>query len=418
MPTLKGKSDLRKILLIVDLGGSKSKATVQLYPEGAIEVLLLDPEVADIPNNSISRVESRGKLENRTWVQTEDGYYALGELARRQFGGILQLKELKYELAVQKICGLVWLAKEKLNLDNSLEIYLAVLLPAGEIQDKDQLRQRLAKTLRKFGTPSGKMQLKILYCDFASEGSGIYFHNEGIRRQSTSPVASTYIMLGYRNASIFSVRSGVISPGTTSEFGMSWLVNNFVTKVSGLSTDDPKLVEIIVQAGTTCDPIVLQRLSRKRKSIEVERDGLFMAQMLLLAKEEYLRAITRWFRSYIDDDVEELVFCGGTTDYLRADLDMYFQEKKKFSISWHGNIPIYDEVARAGLGNRMADVYALHQYILEKIDSKTGHQRAIATLSGTNRKSLNGCAEHINSHEFDYTPRTRPKNFVNVNENL
>lgn len=417
MPTLKGKSDLQKILLTVDLGGSKSKATVQIYPEGTIEVLLLDPEVADIPYDSISRVESRGKLESRTWVQTEDGYYALGELARRQFGGILQLKELKYELAVQKICGLTWLAKEKLGLDNSAEIHLAILLPAGEVQDKEQLRQRLAKTLRKFGTPSGKMQLKILYCDFASEGSGIYFHSEGSRKQCTS-VASTYIMLGYRNASIFSVRDGVISPGTTSDFGMAWLVNNFVAKVSGLNADDPKLVEVIVQAGTACDPVVLQKLSRKRKLIEAEADGVVMAQMLLLAKEEYLRAITRWFRSYIDDDVEELVFCGGTTDYLRADLDMCLQEKKKFSISWHGNISISDEVARAGLGNRMADVYALHQYILEKIDSKTGYQRVIATPSSMNRESSNGCAEHINSHEFDYTPRTRPKNFVNVNENL
>ena len=42
----------------------------------------------------------------------------MGELARRRFGGISQLKELKYELAVPKICGAFWLAKEKLNLGN------------------------------------------------------------------------------------------------------------------------------------------------------------------------------------------------------------------------------------------------------------------------------------------------------------
>ncbi|MCC5603279.1 hypothetical protein [Nostoc favosum] len=70
-------------------------------------------------------------------------YCALGELARRRFGGISQLKELKYELAVPKICGAFWLAKEKLNLGNDVAAYLSILLPPGEVQDKEQLQVRL-----------------------------------------------------------------------------------------------------------------------------------------------------------------------------------------------------------------------------------------------------------------------------------
>ena len=143
MPTLSDKTDLRKVVLTIDMGGSKNKAMVQEYPEGKTSVLLLDPEVADIPSASIDTIESHGELESRVWIQTADGSYALGELARRRFGGILQLKELKYELAVPKICGLVWLAKEKLNLPNKIAIYLTILLPSGEVQDKKQLKLSL-----------------------------------------------------------------------------------------------------------------------------------------------------------------------------------------------------------------------------------------------------------------------------------
>ncbi len=242
MPTLRNKSDLRRIVLTIDMGGSKNKAIVQEYPEGRTEVLLLDPEVADIPQASINSIDSSGKLENRVWIQTSEGCYALGELARRRFGGILQLKELKYELAVPKVCGLAWLAKEKLDLDKCFGVYLTILLPSGEVQDKEQLKLSLEKTLRSFVTPTGKIRLKLLHCDFSAEGSGIYFHSQFDKGDRHS-LPSVYAMLGYRNASIFSVRSGIISPGVTSDFGMAWLVNNFVSKVSGLSADNPAIVK-------------------------------------------------------------------------------------------------------------------------------------------------------------------------------
>lgn len=421
MPALEDKPDLTKVLLTVDLGGSKNKAIVQEYPEGKMEVLLLDPEVADIPQASVGSIEAVGALEGRVWIQTEDGYYVLGELARRRFGGILQLKELKYELAVPKVCGLAWLVKEKLNLNKDFAVYLVILLPSGEVQDKEQLRLRLEKTLRSFKTPSGKMRLKLLYCDFASEGSGIYFHRQAFLGNN-QPVASLYVMLGYRNASVFVVRNGIISPGITSNFGMAWLVNNFVSKVSGLSADNPRIVEAIIEAGTACNPLVLQKLSRKRKTAEAQVDGELMSKALLLAREEYWRTIVRWLRSNIEEDIKELVFCGGTADYIRAEIDSYFQEKMQVNLSWHGDISISDEIS-TGIGNRIADVYALHQHIIGKLDQKTGYERLAnsfvpVSISPNNGSICQSITSKLPGSEFDYTPRSRPKNFVNVNEDL
>ncbi|PSB30825.1 ParM/StbA family protein [Chlorogloea sp. CCALA 695] len=416
MPTLSDKTDLRKVVLTIDMGGSKNKAMVQEYPEGKTSVLLLDPEVADIPSASIDTIESHGELESRVWIQTAEGSYALGELARRRFGGILQLKELKYELAVPKVCGLVWLAKEKLNLPNNFAIYLTILLPSGEVQDKKQLKLSLEKVLRSFLTPSGKIRLKLLYCDFAAEGSGVYFYHRLYGGDRSLP-PSIYAMLGYRNASIFSVRSGILSPGVTSTFGMAWLVNNFVAKVSGLSADNPAIVEVIVEAGSNCDSLVLQKLSRKRRMADVEADGELFSKALTLARQEYVLAIARWLRSNIDEDIEELIFCGGTVDYIHAEIDNFFQKQSKISIFWHGNISIPEEMF-ASIGNRLADVYALHQHIVVLLDAKMGYDRLVSVSTKANEVSDVKEFSTNTSQKFDYTPRPRPKNFVNVNENL
>jgi hypothetical protein len=324
MPKTKEKTDVKKVVITIDMGASKTKAIVQEYPEGKPVVLLFDSEVADVAKASIESVQQEGSPESRTWVGIGDEYCALGELARRRFGGISQLKELKYELAVPKICGAFWLAKEKLNLGNDVAAYLSILLPPGEVQDKEQLQVRLKDAFRGFDTPAGKMRVKMLRYDAASEGSGIFFHRR--RSLGNNMPASMYVMLGYRNASIFTFRSGSIGAGITSNFGMSWLVNNFTSKTSGLSPDNPNIIEVLVEA-------------------------------LLLARDEYWRVIVRWLRSKMDEDIEELVFCGGTADYIRPEIDAYFQ-KEGIKVSWHGNIFIPDEIS-SGIGNRMADVWAL-----------------------------------------------------------
>ena len=51
---------------------------------------------------------SGGLPESRAWVGVGGEYYVLGAIARHQFRGISQLKELKYELAVPKVCGALW----------------------------------------------------------------------------------------------------------------------------------------------------------------------------------------------------------------------------------------------------------------------------------------------------------------------
>lgn len=420
----KEKPDLKKIVITIDMGGSKTKAIAQEYPEGNPVVLLFDSEVADVSRASIESVEPEGNPSSRAWVGISGEYYALGELARHRFGGISQLKELKYELAVPKICGAIWLVKEKLSLGNDVAVYLSILLPPGEVQDSEQLQVRLKNAFRGFDTPAGKMRVKMLRCDVASEGSGVFLYRKKVLGENMP--TSMYVMLGYRNASIFTVRGGVPSTGITSNFGMSWLVNNFTSKVSGLSPDSPNIVEVLVEAGascdgqspTGCDRLVLQKLSRKRKREEIQLDGELMSKALLLARDEYWRAIVRWLRSKMDEDIEELVFCGGTADYIRSEIDSYFREEG-MKVSWHADIYIPDEIS-TGMGNRMADVYALYQHMIVQFDKLTGYERSNSSLATkpiqtqSTTASLSGGTKQQYGFEFP----SPPPQFIAVNEKV
>ncbi|MFL9458416.1 ParM/StbA family protein [Tolypothrix bouteillei VB521301_2] len=409
------KTEVKKIVLTLDMGGSKTKAIVQEYSAMLPTVLLLDSEVADVGKASVETVEPEGLPENRAWVGIRGEYYALGELARRRFGGISQLKELKYQLAVPKVCGVIWLAKEKLNLGNDVSVYLSILLPPGEVSDKEQLETRLKETFRGFETPSGKMRVKMLYCNISSEGSGLFFH----RKRTLSEVfPSMYVMLGYRNASVFTVRDGVAGVGVTSNFGMFWLVNNFVSKTSGLTPDNSDIVEVLVEAGVSCDPLVLQKLSRKRKREDIQLDGEMMSKALLLARDEYSRAIVRWLRSKMDEDVKELVFCGGTADYIRSEIDTYFQNQG-IKLSWHADITLPDEIS-AGMGNRMADVYALHQYMIIQFDKLTGYERSNSSLptQPIQTQSTTASLSEGTKQQYGFEFPTRPPHFITVNEKV
>ncbi|MBW4633004.1 MAG: ParM/StbA family protein [Iphinoe sp. HA4291-MV1] len=418
MAKISGKAKSRKIVLTLDMGGSKTKAIVQEYPEGKPQVLLMDSEVADVARASVEGIDIEGIPESRAWVGVGGEYYVLGALARHQFRGISQLKELKYELAVPKICGAIWLAKEKLGLENDVSVYLNILLPPGETQDKVQLETRLKEVFRGFETPAGRMRVRMTYYNVASEGSGIFFHR---RRTSGGAIpTSMFVMVGYRNASAFIVRGGVPSRGITSDLGMSWLVNNFVSKTSGLSPDNTSIVEVLVEAGASCDSQVLQKLSRKRKPDEIKADGESMSKALLLVRDEYWRAMARWLRSRMEDDVCELVFCGGTADYIRPEIDAYF-EKEGTPISWHGDIAI-PEIA-SSLGNRMTDVVALHEHMVLEFDRVTNYQRSQSLFDAPTVKPDSVADIEVKANTStkfvpNYTPRPVPKEFLTMSDKI
>jgi hypothetical protein len=68
-----------------------------------------------------------------------------------------------------------------------------------------------------------------------------------------------------------------------------------------------------------------------------------------------------WLKEVLpnNNELDELIICGGTADYLREELDAVFPT---IPIVWHGDVKIPQNLNEQWLGNRLADVWALSVY--------------------------------------------------------
>ena len=353
------------LVVAIDLGASQTKVIAMQYPQGKPMVVCMEPEVADISLESLKECEVGGQPEDSCWIELPSGEsYAIGFLARYKFGGNSLLKSLKYDLAVPKICGLLWVLSEKLKLPNKLSVAMSVLLPPSEGSDRTLLETKLMAALSNFNTPQGTMQVKLALYDAMQEGAGILFNRRSVLGEEFKNRTVAIVMIGYRNASVCVVARGVLNPGVSSDFGMAWMVDAFVRRCSGLSKDDPKIAQVLVEALDECSPEVLAKLSRKRKPEEIAADGIFMAESAKRSRDDYARALIRWLSQQLPLDVDEVILCGGTAEYLRKELETHLSNK---TLIWNGGVQIPHGWDTAGMGNRIADVLGLHHVFVERV---------------------------------------------------
>ena len=64
------------------------------------------------------------------------------------------------------------------------------------------------------------------------------------------------------------------------------------------------------------------------------------------------------------NELDEVIICGGTADYLREELDSVFPTTP---IVWHGGVEVPQTLNEQWLGNRLADVWALSVYHAIKV---------------------------------------------------
>lgn len=354
--------DLR---LAIDLGGSQIKVIASVPAQNTFPMLLcMEPEIADVSAASMENYEKTksGETdpENTCWVGISEEYYAVGFLARYKYGGNSLLKQLKEESAVPKICGILWVLCQKLKLMSKLTVAIAVLLPPSEYQDKERLEQKLRQGLKKFNTPTGEMRVKLLYFNVKPEGSGIYLHRRTILGTEIKNCNLAVVMLGYRNASVQISTKGAVNPGVSNTFGMSWMLDDFVRRCSGLLKDDPQVIAAIIAAGSECNPEALATLSRRKNTAEVLVEAQEMSFALKLSRDEYFRALVRWLLQEVPRDTDEMILCGGTAKYLKPELETYYSNVK---LIWNGGVEIPPGLDKVGMGVRLADVWALYQVL-------------------------------------------------------
>ena len=356
------------LTLALDFGGSATKIVYATSSDQKARLLYMEPEVAVLARESILEYEG-GKLgssdpENVAWVAVGEQYRAVGYLAQSRFHANAGLSELKYERAIYKTLAAIWVIKEKLKLGSRLGVAIAVLLPPGEYEDRERFEKMLRSSLAEYQTSTGRMSVSLKAFNCKPEGGGIYL----VHRRKVGEVLKTRVcaiaMIGYRNASVLVSQRGVIGEGKTSDLGFTRMLEKVMGKTSGLSLK--RLTPAIVEAGDEVRPAALLRLPRSTTRELRAADVQQIVAAIKLARPEYAKILISWLDEILPLDVEEIVFCGGTADYLRKELNEHYD---RIPLSWNAELVIPKALDTFGLGNRLADVYGMFLYFSSLVNT-------------------------------------------------
>ncbi len=348
-----------EVTLTLDFGGSGTKGIAQIRG-GRTTAIWMEPAVIEATRTSLTfqtRNLGNADPENTAWVGIGGDYRAVGYLARSTYSATPGLKPRKYELALYKTLAAVWVIKQKFKLPESFDISLALLLPPGEFEDSALLKPMLRDALAEFDTPTVKVSTNLIGYECFPEGGGIYAMyckntGEAIRRKVIA-----LVMLGYRNASVMISRRGILNRGKTANLGMAKMVDLVIERTSGLAAED--LMKAITSAGNEPKPQHFHNIysSSNHRDTEIEK----IISAVHSSRAEYAIALTNWLKEVLpsQNELDEVIICGGTADYLREELDMVFPSTP---IVWHGAIEIPSKLNEKWLGHRLADVWALSVY--------------------------------------------------------
>ncbi|BBD62875.1 hypothetical protein NIES2109_57250 (plasmid) [Nostoc sp. HK-01] len=368
----KDNSDIVKLVLTCDLGASLIKVLAQIYPDATPQVITMSPEVADVEKESVVGLDVDPLTSDAAWVGIGSEYYALGSLAKNKFAGTSAIRDLKYQYAVPKLAGLLWLVCHHLALKET-EVFIHLLLPSGEYKDGNNLGKQLSAVLKGgIATPTGRLKLKVRNFMVSLEGCGVLASRRRTLGEAYSKRTIGMLMLGYRNASFIVVKGKNQIKAESTDLGMNWLVERFVEHASvGLCKDDLHIPSALVKANLG-NFEALRSLSRKTKSADIESDLALFQKSLTLVRREYCRALLRWIRNIAS--VDEVLLCGGTGEFVRPELTQFFEEES-IPIVWNGGVDIPAALDTHKLGNRLADVWALHISHINMLDMNFQYDR-------------------------------------------
>ena len=352
------------LILALDFGGSATKG-VYCTQKNQTASLVMEPEVVKISNDSVaSSVLGATEPENAAWVNYMGETFAVGYLAKSKYYANQGLKELKYERAIAKTLAFIWAISEKLQLGKKFRLALICLLPPGEFENRDSFHKNLEAILAGFITPTGKIQVKLTEFNCLPEGAGIYLAYQKKLGQAIKTKIIALVMVGYRNASVLISDKGIVAPdGKTSDLGMIRLLEKAVARTSG--QDASQLAPAVVAAGSDISTTPLTKLLKSTSNTNKRHELMQIQQAIKLARSEYAAVLTSWLDQVVARNlVSEILFCGGTADYMRRELNSHYSGTPCL---WGVGADIPTQVDGFGLGSRLADVYSVFLYFSQQV---------------------------------------------------
>ena len=304
----------------------------------------------------------------------------------------------------------------KLDLGNQFSAAISVFLPPGEFNDSKQFFELLSQYSASFETPTGKLSVTLDKTQALQEGGGIaLIHNSNLGSAFKQRVTA-FVMVGFRNASVIVSARGAVGKGKTSDLGMVKLVDLVQERTSNY--DASRLALSIAQAGVSYNRPYFYRIARNREETAKDREVDQLIEAVKLSRFDYARMLSHWINEVLPPDLDEIVFCGGTSEYMKPELRHHFSH---YSLSWHAGITVPKTLDPDGLGCRIADVYGLFSYfksqfeVLRQRSGATTSPRAEDTISNsgdapvptTDIQSVKECAEQSTKPKSEQS--TKPK---------
>lgn len=362
------------IIVALDFGGSATKV-IYVKLSGSPYSLYMEPEVAWVPVESINSYAKNNSWntlgatdpENVAWVSVAGSTMAVGYLAASRYYANAALKELKYERGLFKTLAAVWVIKEKLKLPLQFRVAIAILLPPGEFENKKRFETLLKEALANYMTPTGLLNVELVMFKCLPEGAGVYMAHQKKVGESLKRRVCAIVMLGYRNTSLLISNRGAVESGKTSPLGFVRMVEKVVGVTSGQTLE--RLTPAIAAAGVEPDSRVLQKLVRSKTRENRTSEVQTLIAAIKLARLEYAATLTSWLDNALPDSADEIVFCGGTADYLMKELNDHYLGTQ---LSWNASVAIPAALDTHSLGSRLCDVYTLFLYYHGLVEKQFG----------------------------------------------
>ena len=375
---MKKKPSIPDAILAIDFGGLSTRVFCQSSQAGSkassfVMESQVGPVSQDIANCFTQPNLASASPENIAWVAIGNECRAVGYLAAAQFNAHIGLAGLKYSSALYKALAALWVVSRKLDLGNQFSAAISVFLPPGEFNDSKQFFELLSQYSASFETPTGKLSVTLDKTQALQEGGGIaLIHNSNLGSAFKQRVTA-FVMVGFRNASVIVSARGAVGKGKTSDLGMVRLVDLVQERTSNY--DASRLALSIAQAGVSYNRPYFYRIARNREETAKDREVDQLIEAVKLSRFDYARMLSHWINEVLPPDLDEIVFCGGTSEYMKPELRNQFSH---YSLSWHAGITVPKTLDPDGLGCRIADVYGLFSYFKSQFEA-LGPRSVVAT---------------------------------------
>lgn len=375
---MKKKPSIPDAILAIDFGGLSTRVFCQSSQAGSkassfVMESQVGPVSQDIANCFTKPNLASASPENIAWVAIGNECRAVGYLAAAQFNAHIGLAGLKYSSALYKALAALWVISRKLDLGNQFSAAISVFLPPGEFNDSKQFFELLNQYSASFETPTGKLSVTLDKTQALQEGGGIaLIHNSNLGSAFKQRVTA-FVMVGFRNASVIVSARGAVGKGKTSDLGMVRLVDLVQERTSNY--DAPRLALSIASSGVSYNRPYFYRIARNREDAAKDREVDQLIEAVKLSRFDYARMLSHWINEVLPPDLDEIVFCGGTSEYMKPELRNQFSH---YSLSWHAGITVPKTLDPDGLGCRIADVYGLFSYFKSQFEA-LGQRSVVAT---------------------------------------